>query len=39
VHFHLDPRAHDDETVDTLRPLFDAVLDINDDGTRTMFVQ
>ena len=39
AHFHLDPRAHDDETVHTLRPLFDAVLDVDDDGTRTISVQ
>jgi hypothetical protein len=39
AHFHLDPRAHDDETVDTLRPLFDTVLDVDDDGTRTISVQ
>jgi hypothetical protein len=39
AHFHLDPRAHDDETVDTLQPLFDAVLDVDDDGTRTISVQ
>ena len=39
AHFHLDPRAHDDKTVDTFRPLFDAVLDVDDDGTRTISVQ
>ena len=39
AHFHLDPRAHDDQTVNTLRPLFDAVLDVDDDGTQTMSVQ
>lgn len=39
AHFHLDSRAHDDQTVDTLRPLFDAVLDVDEDGTRTLSVQ
>jgi hypothetical protein len=39
AHFHLDPRAHDDQTVDTIRPLFDTVLDVDDDGTWTISVQ
>jgi hypothetical protein len=39
AHFLLDPRAHDDQTVDTFRPLFDTVLDVDDDGTRTISVQ
>lgn len=30
-HFHLDPAAHDDQTVATLAPLFDAVLDGTDE--------
>jgi hypothetical protein len=33
AHFHLDPTAHDDQTVATLKPLFDEVLRVEDDGT------
>jgi len=33
AHFHLDPNAHDDQTVATLRPLFDEVHRVDDDGT------
>ena len=33
AHFHLDPDAHDDQTVATLRPLFDEVLRVDGDGT------
>jgi hypothetical protein len=32
-HFHLDSRTSDDRTVNTLRPLFDAVLEVDEDGT------
>jgi hypothetical protein len=31
-HFHLDPGAHDDQTVNTLTSLFDAVVRVGDDG-------
>ncbi|MBX0295194.1 DUF7504 family protein [Haloarcula nitratireducens] len=27
AHFHMDPKAHDEETIDALRPLFDVVLE------------
>nr|WP_209309512.1 hypothetical protein [Halomicroarcula amylolytica] len=27
AHFHMDPKAHDDQTIDALRPLFDVVLE------------
>lgn len=37
-HFHLDPQAHDDKTIKTLRPLFDAVLEVNEDGTWSLDV-
>lgn len=30
AHFHLDPDAHDDQAVATLRPLFDAVIDVGE---------
>jgi hypothetical protein len=39
AHFHLDPEAYDEKTVETLRPLFDAVLEIDEDGTWSMCVQ
>ena len=32
-HFHLDPDAHDDQTLATLKGLFDAVIEVHDDGT------
>ncbi len=35
-HFHLDPEAHDSQTVATLKGLFDAVVEIGDDGTWTV---
>jgi hypothetical protein len=35
AHFHLDPSAHDDQTVDTLLSLFDDVVRI-EDGERTV---
>lgn len=28
-HFHMNPHAHDDETINTLRPLFDVVLELD----------
>jgi hypothetical protein len=33
-HFHLDPDAHDPQTLATLKGLFDAVIEVEDDGTR-----
>lgn len=33
AHFHLDPNAHDDRTVSTLQTLFDAAVEVADDGT------
>ncbi|HKJ59781.1 MAG TPA: hypothetical protein VKA37_11155 [Halobacteriales archaeon] len=33
AHFHLDPNAHDDQTVATLKPLFDEVLRVDEDET------
>ncbi|MDS0279023.1 hypothetical protein NDI85_14580 [Halomicroarcula sp. S1AR25-4] len=35
AHVHLDPTAHDRQTVDTLAPLFDTVVEV-DDGERTV---
>jgi hypothetical protein len=35
-HFHLDPDAHDDQTVATLKGLFDAVVEVDDDGSLTV---
>ena len=32
-HFHLDPDAHDTQTVATLKGLFDAVVEVDDDGS------
>jgi len=32
-HFHLDPDAHDAQTLATLKGLFDAVVEVNDDGS------
>jgi len=32
-HFHLDPGAHDEQTLATLKGLFDAVVDIDEDGS------
>jgi hypothetical protein len=32
VYFHLDPGAHDDESIDTFAAACDAVVDIDDDG-------
>jgi hypothetical protein len=34
-HFHIDPAAHDDRTVESLKTLFDAVVTL-DDGERTV---
>jgi len=35
-HYHLDPEAHDSQTLATLKGLFDAVIEINSDGTWTV---
>ncbi|MEF8812874.1 MAG: hypothetical protein V5A55_03535 [Halovenus sp.] len=35
-HFHLDPEAHDSQTVATLKGLFDAVVEIGDGGNWTI---
>lgn len=32
AHFHLDPSAHDEQTLKTLRPLFDAVVEVPVEG-------
>ncbi|MGQ4554940.1 DUF7504 family protein [Halobellus sp. GM3] len=36
AHFHLDPRAHDEQTINTLRPLFDGSFEIEGNGTWTL---
>ncbi|WP_435178255.1 helix-turn-helix transcriptional regulator [Halorussus sp. AFM4] len=30
--YHMDPDIHDEETINTLKPLFDAVVEVSDDG-------
>ncbi|MFT4946268.1 MAG: hypothetical protein ACI8TL_000501 [Natronomonas sp.] len=35
-HFHLDPDAHDPQTLATLKGLFDAVIEVDDDGSITI---
>ncbi|MXR50628.1 hypothetical protein GRX03_03255 [Halovenus sp. WSH3] len=35
-HFHLDPDAHDPQTLATLKGLFDAVIEVDDDGSVTV---
>jgi hypothetical protein len=35
-HFHLDPEAHDTQTLATLKGLFDAVVEVNEDGSWTV---
>jgi hypothetical protein len=32
AHYHMDPSAHDQQTISTLRPLFDAIVDLDEDG-------
>ncbi len=32
AHFHMDPTAHDDQTVETITSLFDAVVELDEDG-------
>jgi hypothetical protein len=36
AHFHLDPRRHDEQPVNTLRPLFDVVFEVERDGSWTL---
>lgn len=36
AHFHLDPDAHDEATVKTLLPLFDAVIEVDDESPATV---
>ena len=36
VHYHLDPAAHDDGIVELLGPWFDAVVEVEPDGSRTI---
>ena len=31
-HYHLDPEAHDRQTLATLKGLFDAVVNVDEDG-------
>jgi hypothetical protein len=33
AHYHMDPGAHDDRTISTLRPLFDTVVEVTPDGS------
>jgi hypothetical protein len=35
-HYHLDPEAHDRQTLATLKGLFDAVVEVEDDGSWTV---
>jgi hypothetical protein len=35
-HYHLDPEAHERQTLATLKGLFDAVIDVDDDGSYTI---
>lgn len=36
AHFHIDPNAHDDRTLNTLKSLFDATVQTNEDGGWTV---
>lgn len=31
-HYHMDPSAHDEQTLRTIAPLFDAVIEVSEDG-------
>jgi hypothetical protein len=33
AHYHMNPAAHDEQTIETLRQLFDAVVEVSADGT------
>ncbi|MFB6163861.1 MAG: hypothetical protein ABEJ31_01755 [Haloarculaceae archaeon] len=35
-HYHIDPRAHDEQTLATITGLFDAVVEVDDDGEWTV---
>lgn len=35
-HYHLDPQAHDEQTLATVKGLFDAVVEVGDDGELTV---
>lgn len=36
AHYHIDPEAHDSKTLATLKGLFDAVVEVDEDGTWTI---
>jgi len=36
AHFHMDPEAHDEQTVEIITSLMDAVVDVDEDGERTV---
>jgi hypothetical protein len=36
AHYHLDPQAHDEQTLATMRGLFDAVVEVNERGDWTV---
>lgn len=36
AHYHLDPEAHEQQTLATLKGLFDAVVEVDDEGERTI---
>jgi len=36
THYHMDPEAHDDRTIATMRPLFDAIVELSTDGEPTV---
>jgi hypothetical protein len=33
AHYHMDPAAHDEQTISTLRPLFDTIVEVGTDGS------
>lgn len=39
THYHLDPAAHDERTINTLKQLFDAVVEVDEDGELTVSVR
>lgn len=36
AHYHMDPSVHDDQTVNTFKSLMDAVVEIDDEGERSV---
>ncbi len=36
AHFHMDPGAHDDRTIETIASLCDAVVELDDDGSASV---